>query len=74
MTIALAFANFWQVVSLIQSLLSSAENQEMLVRSLRALAGWCKFGISLSTLRTLPFYESIKELMRSPTLSKVCCV
>jgi hypothetical protein len=62
-----------QVVSLIQSLLSSAENQEMLLRSLQALAGWCKFGISLSNLRTLPFYNSVIELTRSPTLCKGAC-
>jgi len=62
-----------QVVSLIQSLLSSAEDQDMLSRSLRALAGWCKFGISISTLRTLPFYASVKELTASPTLSKPAC-
>jgi hypothetical protein len=62
-----------QVVSLIQSLLTSADNQEMLVRSLQALAGWCKFGITLSVLRTLPFYASVKELMRSPTLCKGAC-
>ena len=58
---------------MIQSLLSSAENQEMLLRSLQALAGWCKFGISLSNLRTLPFYNSVIELTRSPTLCKGAC-
>jgi hypothetical protein len=62
-----------QVVSLIQSLLASAEDQDMLLRSLQALAGWCKFGISLSGLRQLPFYSSVKELLRSPTLCKGAC-
>lgn len=62
-----------QVVSLMQSLLSSADNQDMLQRCLQALAGWCKFGISLSTLKTLPFYASVKELTRSPTLCKGAC-
>ena len=62
-----------QVVSLIQSLITSAEDQDMLLRCLQALAGWCKFGISVSTLRTLSFYPFIKELMRSPSLCKGAC-
>jgi hypothetical protein len=62
-----------QVVSLIQSLLASAEDHEMLNRGLQAMAGWCKFGISLSAFRQLPFYASVKELLRSPTLCKGAC-
>lgn len=62
-----------QVVALIQSLLASAEDQQMLYRGLQAMAGWCKFGISLSSLRQLPFYNSVKELLKSPTLCKGAC-
>jgi len=62
-----------RVVLLIQTLLSTATDDITLSRCLQALAGWCKFGMTLSNLKDTPIYPRVQSCLQSPTLGKPAC-
>uniref|UniRef100_A0A7S4NJI2 Exportin-1/Importin-beta-like domain-containing protein n=1 Tax=Guillardia theta TaxID=55529 RepID=A0A7S4NJI2_GUITH len=58
------------VVALLQSILAMSNREDLMKRSLQALSGWCKFGLTLSNLKELPIYPMVKQLTSSPVVGK----
>ena len=61
------------VIGLIQQPLTSSGDDAVRMKCLEALAGWCKFGVSVTNLRQSQLYPLVVSFLQHPVLCKPAC-
>lgn len=61
----------WQAT--LQVPLASSSDGNIQDKCLKALAGWCKFGMSLGNLAQTPLDQMVFEFLQSPTVRNLLC-